>query len=190
MKETFTATQREIVARKMGYEGPMQGFDEFLMSTPSEAQRYSDITTKFSQKMAKGGVVRRYADGGVVPEGQKKPSEIIKEYATNIGKEPAQMMALVNALMKSGDGLIIQEHDTIMVMQKLAPKIVAGYLMTTDEQQVLMNAASSLVEKVKQSGVTMMYGYNENEELSLALDYKGAKVVPSDLPKYGWRAVL
>jgi hypothetical protein len=53
-----------------------------------------------------------------------------------------------------------------------------------------MNAASSLIEKVKQSGVTMMYGYNENEELSLALDYKGAKVVPSDLPKYGWRAVL
>ena len=190
MKETFTATQREIVARKMGYEGPMQKFDEFLMSAPSEAQRYSDITAKFSQKMAKGGVVRRYADGGVVPQGQKKPSEIIQEYATNIGKEPAQMMALVNTLMKSGDGLMIQEHDTVLVMQKLAPKIVAGYLMTTDEQQVLMNAASSLIEKVKQSGVTMMYGYNENEELSLALDYKGAKVVPSDLPKYGWRAVL
>lgn len=190
MKETFTATQREIVARKMGYEGPMQKFDEFLMSTPSEAQRYSDITTKFSQKMAKGGVVRRYADGGVVPDGQKKPSEIIQEYSNSIGKQPAQMMTAIDALMKSGDGLIIQEHDTIMVMQKLAPKIVAGYLMTTDEQQVLMNAASSLIEKVKQSGVTMMYGYNENEELSLALDYKGAKVVPSDLPKYGWRAVL
>ena len=190
MKETFTATQREIVARKMGYEGPMQKFDEFLMSAPSEAQRYSDITAKFSQKMAKGGVVRRYADGGVVPQGQKKPSEIIQEYSTNVGRQPAQMMALVNALMKSGDGLIIQEHDTIMVMQKLAPKIVAGYLMTTDEQQVLMNASSSLVEKVKQSGITMMYGFNENEELSLALDYKGAKIVPSDLDQYDWRAVL
>ena len=190
MKETFTATQREIVARKMGYEGPMQGFDEFLMSAPSEAQRYSDITAKFSQKMAKGGVVRRYADGGVVPQGQKKPSEIIKEYSTNVGRQPAEMITLVNTLMKSGDGLIIQEHDTIMVMQKLAPKIVAGYLMTTDEQQVLMNASSSLVEKVKQSGITMMYGFNENEELSLALDYKGAKIVPSDLDQYDWRAVL
>lgn len=190
MKETFTATQREIVARKMGYEGPMQKFDEFLMSTPSEAQRYSDITTKFSQKMAKGGVVRRYADGGVVPEGQKKPSEIIQEYATNIGKQPAQMLALVNNIMKSGNGLMIQEHDTVLVMQKLAPKIVSGYLMTADEQQVLISAASSLIEQVKQAGITMMYGFNENEELSLALDYKGAKIVPSDLEKYGWRAVL
>jgi len=36
----------------------------------------------------------------------------------------------------------------------------------------------------------MMYGFNENEELSLALDYKGAKVVPSDLDQYDWRAVL
>ena len=34
------------------------------------------------------------------------------------------------------------------------------------------------------------YGFNENEELSLALDYKGAKVVPSDLDQYDWRAVL
>lgn len=190
MKETFTATQREIVARKMGYEGPMQKFDEFLMSTPSEAQRYSDITTKFSQKMAKGGVVRRYADGGVVPDGQKKPSEIIQEYSTSIGKQPAQMMTAIDALMKSGDGLMIQEHDTILIMQKLAPKIVGAYLMTTDEQQVLMNAASSLIEKVKQSGITMIYGLNENEELSLALDYKGAKIVPSDLDVYDWRAVL
>ncbi len=125
MKETFTATQREIVARKMGYEGPMQGFDEFLMSAPSEAQRYSDITTKFSQRMAKGGVVRRYADGGVVPEGQKKPSEIIQEYSTNIGKPPAEMIALVNALMKSGDGLIIQEHEQEMAKLKLEHELKA-----------------------------------------------------------------
>jgi hypothetical protein len=39
MKENFTATQKEVVARKMGYNGPMQMFDEFLMSRPSDAQR-------------------------------------------------------------------------------------------------------------------------------------------------------
>jgi len=57
MKENFTATQKEVVARKMGYNGPMQMFDEFLMSRPSDAQRYASITSKFAENMAKGGMV-------------------------------------------------------------------------------------------------------------------------------------
>jgi len=57
MKENFTATQKEVVARKMGYDGPMQMFDEFLMSRPSDAQRYASITSKFAENMAKGGMV-------------------------------------------------------------------------------------------------------------------------------------
>lgn len=62
----FTAKQKEIVARKMGYDGPMQMFDEYLAASPSDAQRYSAITSKFAEKMAKGGMVKKYADGGDV----------------------------------------------------------------------------------------------------------------------------
>jgi len=70
MKENFTAQQREIVARKMGYEGPMNLFDDYLASTPSDANKYSNITAKIAERMAKGGMVkkRRYAVGGVVDE--------------------------------------------------------------------------------------------------------------------------
>jgi hypothetical protein len=60
--KTFTEKQREVVARKMGYEGPMQMFDEYLNSSPSEARKYAMIGTKF---MARGGMVRKYAEGGV-----------------------------------------------------------------------------------------------------------------------------
>jgi hypothetical protein len=31
----FTSKQREVVARKLGYDGPMQGFDEFLTKLSS-----------------------------------------------------------------------------------------------------------------------------------------------------------
>jgi hypothetical protein len=77
MAENFTAKQKEIVARKMGYDGPMQMFDEYLASTPSDAQRYASVTSKFAERMAKGGVVtkskvRRYAEGGTV---NKTPEE-------------------------------------------------------------------------------------------------------------------
>lgn len=62
-KETFTAKQREIVARKMGYDGPMQMFDEYLASSPADAQRFAGIATKY---MAKGGMVKGYREGGDV----------------------------------------------------------------------------------------------------------------------------
>jgi len=190
MKETFTATQREIVARKMGYEGPMQGFDEFLMSTPSQAQRYSDITTKFSQKMARGGVVRRYADGGVVPEGQKKPSEIIQEYSKSIGLNPKDALLKTNALMKSGNGLMLQEHDTVLVLNKLAPKIVSASLFTEDDPKVLITAMSTLLTKIKEAQVDLIYGNKNNEEFIIGLQYNGITVYASDLPQYGWMAKI
>lgn len=66
MAESFTSKQKEIVARKMGYDGPMQMFDEFLSASPSDAQKYSAITSKFVERMAKGGMVKKYAAGGAV----------------------------------------------------------------------------------------------------------------------------
>jgi hypothetical protein len=61
--KTFTEKQREIVARKMGYDGPMNMFDEYLNSSPSEARKYALIDNKF---MARGGMVRKYQEGGAV----------------------------------------------------------------------------------------------------------------------------
>lgn len=66
----FTAQQKEIVARKLGYDGPMQGFDEFIASSPALGAKYASITGKFAERMAKGGLVKMkpkgYAYGGPV----------------------------------------------------------------------------------------------------------------------------
>jgi len=70
----FTSQQKEIVARKLGYDGPMQGFDEFIASSPALEAKYAAITGKFSERMAKGGLVKmkpkKYVDGGVVTDQQ------------------------------------------------------------------------------------------------------------------------
>ena len=60
----FTSKQREIVARKMGYEGPMSMFDTYLKSNPADEQKYALIGQKL---MARGGMVkktRKMATGG------------------------------------------------------------------------------------------------------------------------------
>jgi len=68
----FTAQQKEIVARKLGYDGPMQGFDEFIASSPALEAKYSAITGKYAERMAKGGLVKNYQAGGAV--GVVRPS--------------------------------------------------------------------------------------------------------------------
>jgi hypothetical protein len=65
----FTTRQKEIVARKLGYDGPMQGFDEYINSSPSLITQYSMLSDKFATRMAKGGAVRKkYAAGGLVSD--------------------------------------------------------------------------------------------------------------------------
>jgi len=73
----FTSQQKEIVARKLGYDGPMQGFDEFIASSPALGAKYASITGKFAERMAKGGLVkmkRGYAVGGGVSNVQEDRS--------------------------------------------------------------------------------------------------------------------
>jgi len=99
MAENFTAKQKEIVARKMGYDGPMQMFDEYLASTPSDAQRYAAVTSKFAERMAKGGLVRKYAEGGnVLPEGYSYTAPPMGAYSAVMPNE-----GMVYAYSPTGD---------------------------------------------------------------------------------------
>lgn len=64
----FTDQQQKIIARKLGYEGPMQGFQAFLNSSPALQSKFNTITSKYAERMAKGGMVKKYADGGDVTQ--------------------------------------------------------------------------------------------------------------------------
>jgi hypothetical protein len=94
----FTSQQKEIVARKLGYEGPMQGFDEFIASSPALEAKYATISGKFAERMAKGGLVKmkKYADGGIViPTDLTTPEQKADFYNSQIaaGKTNAEIRA-------------------------------------------------------------------------------------------------
>lgn len=98
MSENFTAKQREVVARKMGYDGPMQMFDEYLASSPSDAARFAGIAAK---RMARGGFVQRYANGGaVVPnptDGPQLPANPIASPVNPSGMDKTLGLAALDA---------------------------------------------------------------------------------------------
>jgi hypothetical protein len=84
----FTAKQREVIARKMGYDGPMQGFDTFLQSSPSLSTKYNMISDKLTQRMAKGGLVKKYQVGGAVTQAPSQaPSKTDQGTERTMGTE-------------------------------------------------------------------------------------------------------
>ena len=89
MAENFTAKQKEVIARKMGYEGPMQGFDMFLNSSPALASKFNSVTNKYVAKMARGGVVRKYAEGGDV---DKFGNPIAQSSGNPLGENSTQVV--------------------------------------------------------------------------------------------------
>lgn len=61
----FNEKQMGRIAEKLGYQGPMHKFGEFLQSNPASNQKYMGLYNKAKMKMAQGGAVRKYAEGGL-----------------------------------------------------------------------------------------------------------------------------
>ncbi len=67
MFKAFKPSGMEKIARSMGYQGNMQGFQNFLAQDPMKQQKMNDYTNKAMQ-MAKGGVVKMQTGGTTQPQ--------------------------------------------------------------------------------------------------------------------------
>ena len=81
MFKAFKPSGMEKIARSMGYQGNMQGFQSFLAQDPMRQQKMNDYTNKAMQ-MAKGGVVKMQTGGTTQPQN-------IQEYSVQQAMDPA-----------------------------------------------------------------------------------------------------
>ena len=78
MFKAFKPSGMEKIARSMGYQGNMQGFQDFLAQDPMRQQKMNDYTNKAMQ-MAKGGVVKMQTGGTVQPLAESEMSGVTQE---------------------------------------------------------------------------------------------------------------
>lgn len=79
------------IAKAMGYNGPMDRFKDFLASNPAMQKKMDDYTTK-AMRMARGGVVKKYVDGGDTVDNQDQQQEQQPEPTPMIGQYTADQM--------------------------------------------------------------------------------------------------
>jgi hypothetical protein len=75
--KNFTEKQREIIARKLGYKGPMSEFYKFIQSDPAMESKVRQLAVKL---IAKGGYVQKFATGGTAQD------QIESLYASILGR--------------------------------------------------------------------------------------------------------
>ena len=61
----FKPDAMQKIAGKLGYQGDMNGFNDYLSANPDKKDAMNMYTNKAIQ-MARGGMVKKYADGGAV----------------------------------------------------------------------------------------------------------------------------
>lgn len=134
----FTSQQKEIVARKLGYDGPMQGFDEFIASSPALGAKYASITGKFAERMAKGGLVKMKprgfpAGGYVTTETTKYTDAQIAEWWSNPANQ-ALSDGQIKAIMLQEGVSPEQFARSIGANEETAADINARYQVATPEE--------------------------------------------------------
>jgi hypothetical protein len=61
----FKPDAMQKIAGKLGYQGDMNGFNDYLSANPDKKDAMNMYTNKAIQ-MARGGMVKKYAVGGTV----------------------------------------------------------------------------------------------------------------------------
>ena len=85
MFKAFKPSGMEKIARSMGYQGNMQGFQDYLANNPAQQQQM-DMYTNKAMQMAKGGVVKMQGGGLLSSAGLKAVMDALsKQVGTNKG---------------------------------------------------------------------------------------------------------
>jgi len=117
-------------------------------------------------------------------------SEIISQYAQQIGLDPQAALTEVKKIMDTPDGQIVKKNDSVFVLQRLDKGVSGIHLFTADDPQSLLTSIQSVIQQLKQSGIAKIYGEKENQELIDALSQLGIQVENSDIPDYAWSATI
>lgn len=160
----FTEQQKEILARRMGFNGPMHKFGEFLQSDPAKAQKFSLYEKKANDAVsgvaADGGL--KFSTGGVVPTTEPwRELNVISnsvsgsagtQITSNMMQNPSQYVTPVqteqmnvsqNELVDSNSGQVAANPDVQ----------TAGNVPTSTVAQPTATAAPQVTTATSQTGV-------------------------------------
>ena len=187
MKDNFTEQQREIVARKMGFDGPMQNFGEFLMSSPATANQYAAVASKLGEK------AQAFAAGGMPQQAPVKKglSTIFTEYMSKkTGEDMQPILAEMAKQIKAKKAVLMRDRNSVLFVNLGSAAAIVTIFATTDVGPTVTKSLNTFIKQVLALNIKKVYGVSENEELKQAYAANGFKIADSDAQGTDWVALL
>ena len=113
------------------------------------------------------------------------PSQIISESLRQLGENPQKGLKAAAMLINSGKGIMLQQNDSILILDKLKPHEVLAHLFTLDSPVGLADSAIELSKKIEQGKIKKVYaGTNDKKIINMfkntkhSFSVEDAKVLP------------
>lgn len=114
-------------------------------------------------------------------------SEIIKRDAQKNNVDPLIVLKAVNDLVQSGNGILLKENDSVLLLKKLKPHVVEAHLFTVDQPITLSKSLLGFKKKLEESDIQTVYGKADNPQILNLMKKLGFRVEDSDLSQYNWK---
>jgi deoxyribodipyrimidine photolyase-like uncharacterized protein len=116
------------------------------------------------------------------------PSEIIQADIQAYGKDSQADLNAISQAVKAKRGLILQSGNTVLFLLLIAPNIAELHLYTQDRPIAVGKALQQFIPTIRKSGIKVVYGSEEPQQILSLLKFLDVNVEPSDNPKYKWMA--
>jgi len=116
------------------------------------------------------------------------PSQIVTQDAQNNGADPQKVLQSAIGQVKSGNTVLMQENNSVLLVTRLGDGRAMLHLFTLDSPLTLRHSLAGFINKIKTSEIKVVYGDTMNQQLLALLKKVGVDVQKSNLPKFTWMA--
>ena len=182
----FTEQQREVLARRMGFNGPMDQFGKFLQSSPAHQQKFLSYEQK-ARQMVEGTAPQKpdpqpsFSNGGLVNPTSWAGTQATNQFLTN--PTPVTPQVQTTPIQTSANEFVAPEPTQVtpssnVTAAQTAPTAQAASVATTPAPQVSTATTGQQTASATQ-GMTAAQGtvsQNAQVEAATALPSSNATV--------------
>lgn len=117
------------------------------------------------------------------------PSEIIANDPATQKAGAAKVLAGISKLVKSGQGIILQRRNTVLLLIAMDKHVAELHIYSVDKPVAVGVAMKYFAQQIIDSELKRVYGSAPlNSPIMRMMGVMGFKVMPSDKRNYTWMA--
>ena len=148
--------------------------------------------TNFASAQDQSRGTMMFAEGGPAQQGVGsldrgstgiREIDIIRTYLVHLGMKPEQVPQMIQAVVKDG-AKFTRVGNTMMSMKPISQNAAQVYFYTVSKMPEFMDDVKGFIDKLKQSGISVIYMNKEDQDIMQAIQAAGASVQQSDRPEF------